>query len=323
MTLRSKQGVANFFLHFDQTKEMIQWIVQGLAYDVTSYPILPRERRKRLDHQHYTTSQFAQKAAVTARTLRFYDKVGLLSPSEYTEAGHRLYSEEDLWSLQQILALKFLGFSLEEVKVCLQTDSRRLHETLATQKAMIREKRNQLDAVLQALDKAETLLHSNQGTWESIITYVIQVMHMEQNKDWVNKYLTPEQQQKMAQISQQSYSPEAAQKLAEWGKKWTEEDQQRASQQWDAVFAELRRLVAESKDPTGAEGQALAKQHSELIGQFTRGDADVCAGVQQWWKNYSALPTEEKPLPMYTYSKEEEAFLQKSLAHYKQSQQEG
>jgi DNA-binding transcriptional MerR regulator len=323
MTLRSKQGVANMFLYFYQPKEMIQWTVQGLAYDVTSYLILPRERRKRLDRQHYTTGQFAQKAAVTARTLRFYDKVGLLSPSEYTEAGHRLYSEEDLGSLQQILALKFLGFSLEEVKVCLQTDARRLQETLATQKAMIREKRNQLDAVLQALEKAETLLHNNQGTWESIITYVIQVMHMEQNKDWVNKYLTPEQQQKMAHISQQSYSPEAAQKLAEWGKNWTEEDQQRASQQWDAVFTELRRLVAEGKDPTGAEGQALAKHHSELIGQFTRGDADVCAGINQWWKNYSALPAEEKPLPMYTYSEEEEAFLQKALAHYKQSQREG
>lgn len=82
-----------------------------------------------MDRQHYTTSQFAQKAAVTARTLRFYDKVGLLSPSEYTEAGHRLYSDKDLWSLQQILALKFLGFSLEEIKVCLQTN---LKQPLAT-----------------------------------------------------------------------------------------------------------------------------------------------------------------------------------------------
>src|SRR5207245_1503413 len=104
----------------------------------------------------------------------------------------------------------------------------------------------------QALDKAETMLQSNQGDWEAIVN-VIQVMQMEQNKEWVNKYLTPQQQQEMEALSRKSYSPEAAQKLAEWGKNWTEEDQIRASQQWNALFAELRRLVVEGKDPTGPE----------------------------------------------------------------------
>src|SRR5215469_12153276 len=127
--------------------------------------MFPNERRKRLDRQHYTTSQFAQKAAVTARALRFYDKVGLLSPSEHNEAGYRLYSDEDLWSLQQILALKFLGFSLEEIKVCLQKNRERLQETLAMQKALMQEKRSQLDAVLRAIEQAEVLLKSNQGDW--------------------------------------------------------------------------------------------------------------------------------------------------------------
>ena len=256
---------------------------------------------------------------MTARTLRFYDKVGLLSPSEYTEAGYRLYSDEDLWSLQQILALKFLGFSLEEIQACLQTDPERLRETLATQKVMMREKRSQLDAVIAAIEKAETVLRSKQGDWETII-HVIQVMQMEQNKEWVHKYLTPEQQQKMANLSRKSYSPEAQQKLAEWGKNWTEEDQKRASQQWDAVYAELRRLTAERKDPTGPEGQALAKQHSELIGQFTRGDADVEAGLKQWWKDHDEQPAGERPLAMYSYSEGEAGFLQKALEHYRQGQ---
>jgi len=138
--------------------------------------MLLNERKKRVDRQHYTTSQFAQKAAVTARTLRFYDKVGLLSPSEYTEAGYRLYSDEDLWNLQQILALKFLGFSLEEIKVCLKTIPEHLQETLATQKAMMREKRSQLDAVLRAIEKAEVLLKSSRGDWKAILLNVNQVM---------------------------------------------------------------------------------------------------------------------------------------------------
>ena len=271
-----------------------------------------------MDHRYYTTSQFAQKAAVTPRTLRFYDKVGLLSPAERTEAGHRLYSDEDLWSLQQILAFKFLGFSLDEIKICLQTHPERLQETLATQKAMMQEKRRQLDAIVQALEEAETSLHYAQGDVEATILHVIQVMHMEQNKAWVRKYLTEEQQQHMAELSKQAYSPEAAQKLAEWGQNWTEEDQQQATQQWDALYAELRRLVAAGADPTGPEGQALAKQQSELIGQFTRGDAEVEAGLKRWWKNHDKLPAQEQSLSMYSHSQEEGAFLQKAVEYYKQ-----
>ncbi|HET8912724.1 MAG TPA: MerR family transcriptional regulator [Ktedonobacteraceae bacterium] len=272
-----------------------------------------------MDRQYYTTSQFAQKASVTARTLRFYDKVGLLSPSDYTEAGHRLYSDENLWSLQQILALKFLGFSLEEIKACLQTEPEHLQSVLALQKAMMQEKRSQLDAVLQALEKAEGLLKDKRDDWKTILINVIQVIHMEQNKDWVNKYLTEEQQQKMADISGKSYSSEASQKIAEWGQNWTEEDQLRVSQQWNDVYTELRRLVAEGQDPTGPAGQALAKQQSELVGQFTRGDAEVEAGLKQWWKNHDELPATERPMAMYSYSKEEETFLQKALAYYYQN----
>lgn len=265
-----------------------------------------------MDHQHYTTSQFAQKAAVTARTLRFYDKVGLLAPSEYTEAGHRLYSDEDFWNLQQILALKFLGFSLEEIKVCMQTDPERLRAALTTQKLMMHEKRHQLDRIIEAIERAETVLQREQADWDAIIN-VIQVMHMEQNKDWVNNYLTPEQQQKMAELSSKAYSPEAALKLAAWGQNWTEEDQKRAGQRWDAVFAELRRLVTEKKDPLGPEGQALAHRYRDLIGQFTRGDADVEAGLKKWWSAHNELPASEKPQAAYTYSDEEAAFLQQAL----------
>src|ERR1700676_4216834 len=111
------------------------------------------ERRSTLDQRFYHSSQFAQKASVSVRTLRYYDKVGLLSPSLYTEAGYRLYTDEDLLSLQHILALKFLGLSLEEIKVCLQTEPKQLQETLALQKAMMKEKRTQLDAIIQAIDE--------------------------------------------------------------------------------------------------------------------------------------------------------------------------
>src|SRR5438128_10142424 len=93
-----------------------------LDYNVTSYSILRVRKEEHLDSHFYHTGQFAQKADVSVRTLRYYDKVGLLSPSYYTEAGYRLYTDTDFSRLQQILALKFLGFSLREINQCLRIE---------------------------------------------------------------------------------------------------------------------------------------------------------------------------------------------------------
>ena len=247
---------------------------------------------------------------MSIRTLRYYDKVGLLLPSLHTEAGYRLYTDEDMLNLQQILALKFLGFSLEEIKVCLRTEPMQLQEALASQKAMMKEKRSQLDAIIQAIDEAEKLLQTNQCDWEAIMS-VIQAMQMEQNKDWVNKYFTPEQQKKLEELSRRSYTEHDVQKLAEWGKGWSEEDQHIANQQWSAVNTELKQLVAARKDPASPEAQALAKRYSDLISQFTHGDPDIEAGLKRWWQNLNELPAKEKPVQP-PYSEEEAKFLQKA-----------
>src|SRR5688500_9666923 len=140
----------------------------------------------------YQTGQFAKKASVTLRTLRYYDRMGLLSPTQYTESGYRLYSEEDLVTLQHILALKFLGFSLEEIKLFLDGGPEQVEEILAQQRAMMQEKRSQLDAIVQAIEETESLLKSGKCDWESIAR-VIQVIQMEQKTDWVNKYFTDDQ----------------------------------------------------------------------------------------------------------------------------------
>ncbi len=271
-----------------------------------------------MDQRFYHTGQFAHKASVSIRTLRYYDKEGLLSPSQYTESGYRLYTNEDLVNLQQILALKFLGFSLEEIKALLRTAPQRLQDVLAQQKAMMREKRAQLDSIIQAIDETQQLLQADQGNWESIVR-VIQVIQMEQNKDWVNKYFTPKQRKQMEELSRKSYTEEDRQRLAEWGKGWSEEDQRIADQQWSAVYTGLKRLVVEGKDPAGPEAQALARQYSDLVAQFTHGDADIEAGLKKWWQHFDELPAQEKPMQA-PYGKEEAEFLGQAVKIYRQGQ---
>ncbi len=71
----------------------------------------------------YTVNQVAQLAGVTLRTLRYYDKIGLLTPYARTEAGYRIYSPEDVEKLQQILFFRELDFPLARIREILNNPS--------------------------------------------------------------------------------------------------------------------------------------------------------------------------------------------------------
>jgi len=66
--------------------------------------------------QYWKVGDLSKITGLTVRTLRFYNQIGLFSPSSQTKSGHRLYDESDLSRLQQILSLKELGLSLDEIK---------------------------------------------------------------------------------------------------------------------------------------------------------------------------------------------------------------
>src|SRR4051812_26469950 len=63
--------------------------------------------------------ELARRTGLTIRTLHHYDEIGLLRPSQHSEAGYRLYTAADIARLQQVLSLRQLGFSLEQVRDCL------------------------------------------------------------------------------------------------------------------------------------------------------------------------------------------------------------
>ncbi|MGG1554619.1 MerR family transcriptional regulator [Paenibacillus ferrarius] len=66
--------------------------------------------------RYWKVGDLSRLTGLTVRTLRFYDQIGLFSPSAQTDSGHRLYNEGDLSRLTQIMSLKELGISLEEIK---------------------------------------------------------------------------------------------------------------------------------------------------------------------------------------------------------------
>ena len=74
------------------------------------------EKHKAIPQGYMTVGEVAKKMDVTVRTLQHYDREGLLSPSAISEGGRRLYTDKDIVKLHQILSLKHLGFSLDDIK---------------------------------------------------------------------------------------------------------------------------------------------------------------------------------------------------------------
>ncbi|WP_404870329.1 MerR family transcriptional regulator [Kitasatospora griseola] len=94
----------------------------------------------------FSVGQVAGFAGVTVRTLHYYDREGLLSPSERSAAGYRLYNDRDLARLQQILFYRELGFPIEEIRSIL-ADPR------ATALSHLKERHRQLNEQIATLQK--------------------------------------------------------------------------------------------------------------------------------------------------------------------------
>lgn len=117
---------------------------------------------------YYKTGQFAKLANVSERTIRYYDKIGLLKPSFVMENGYRQYSDLDLLKLQKILSLKHLGFSIEEIFPMVM-DNTNLKESFELQIDLIEDKISHLQSLKDALKKAS---QTPNLSWNMILSLV-------------------------------------------------------------------------------------------------------------------------------------------------------
>lgn len=100
-----------------------------------------------------TVKQVSSLTGVSVRTLQFYDEIGLFKPTKVTDAGYRLYDENALETLQQILFFKELDFSLKEIKIIMENPHFDKTSAFLKQRELIRLKRDRLTGLLELLDK--------------------------------------------------------------------------------------------------------------------------------------------------------------------------
>ncbi len=136
--------------------------------------------------------ELASQCGITVRTLHHYHQIGLLVPSEFTEAGHRLYTKADLSKLQQILSLKQLGLSLEEIHYFMENPHYNPLPVVQAQLEIINKQIKFKEKLRYELEQLQTLLSLSQNISADQLLKIMEVIRMNESN-----YLAPELVEKM------------------------------------------------------------------------------------------------------------------------------
>jgi DNA-binding transcriptional MerR regulator len=224
--------------------------------------------------RRYTPSEFAKRVGVTVRALHHYDRIGLLKPRDHTAHGFRLYRDEDFVRLQQIVTLKFIGFSLREIRCLLQGTGSGLREALRAQRRTLEEKRRHLDAAIRAIAKAEGAAASRPDLAWRTFQKITEEIHMQNDSELMKKY----------------YNAEARDLIAQRQGLWSPELQKETEEKWTALFRDIEREAVAGTDPASPAAQQLAKRHAELIESFTGGHQVIAEGLEKLWADQANWP---------------------------------
>lgn len=205
--------------------------------------------------------QLARQSGLTVRTLHHYDAIGLLSPSDRSEAGYRLYNSDDVARLTQILLLRPLNLSLAEIREILARPESSLQETIRQQISHLREKIESQTQLVERLEAIHRRLEQAERVSVDQLTRLMEMMAM------IDKYYTPEQMEY----------------LKKRGEELGEEKIRQAETEWPQLIARMQEEMAKGTDPAGETVQALARRWQELVQEFTGGDAGIESSLRNMY----------------------------------------
>jgi MerR family transcriptional regulator, thiopeptide resistance regulator len=208
--------------------------------------------------------ELARRTGLTVRALHHYDAIGLLKPSLYSEAGHRLYAAGDVARLQRIVSLRQLGFSLDEIRDCLDRPDFAPLAVVELHVARLKERIERERSLCAGLEMVASLLRTVGEVSTDDLLRTIEAMTTMENL----------------------YTPDQMKQFEEIAKKVGPEEIQAVQDGWTALFAELR--ANPNLDPASPEARALADRWDELQERTKRG----YEGYPQVWDaigdNYKA-----------------------------------
>lgn len=211
----------------------------------------------------WKVGELAKQTGLTVRALHHYDEIGLLTPSQRSASGYRLYDGEDIARLLQILSLRQLGFSLDEIRDSLAKPELSLPRVLELHIARLRDGIELQRRLCSRLETMAERLRSSEVVSVEEFLETMEVMNM------FEKYYTPEQ----------------LQQLEERKKMLGEERIRQVEQEWPQLIAQVRAEMDKGTDPASETMQRLSKRWMELVHEFTGGDPGIAQSVKNLYRN--------------------------------------
>lgn len=208
-----------------------------------------------------TVGEIAKQLQVSVRTLQYYDKEGLLKPSGQSEGGRRLYTNKDMVKMHQILSMKYLGFSLEEIKNNL-FDLDTPEEVLSVLNKQAQGIEAQISNMTEALSIIKALKQEvSQMQTVDFEKYAQMVMLLRQANEsyWIVKVFDED----LMNHAQAKYGESAV------------ESSLSLYDEWQQLCDEAVKLQTAGKLPDCSEAQIVAKKWWDMVMSFTGGDMSL------------------------------------------------
>jgi MerR family transcriptional regulator, thiopeptide resistance regulator len=200
--------------------------------------------------------ELAKRTGLTVRTLHHYDGIGLLSPAERSDGGHRVYGEADVQRLYRIVSLRSLGFPLGAIAEALDRDGFDARAAVEDHLARLERQMEQQQRLQNVLKRLLERLDSDD------FLSTIEEMTMRRR----------------------SYTPEQLDQLEQRRQTLGDEAIRDVEREWAGIFATLRTEMEEGTDPADRKLRALAQRGRELVAMFTGGDPGITSALKEMWE---------------------------------------
>ena len=222
------------------------------------------KKYKAIPEGYMTIGEIAKKMDTTVRTLQYYDKEGILSPSAESEGGRRLYTDKDVILLHQIQSLKYLGFSLDDIKnqLIVLDKPADVVDMLTKQAANVREKIELLSESLQAIEVLKMEVLQMQFVDFKKYADIIVNLQLHNEHYWRIKHFDNQ----MLDDLRERFDTKSAALMSE------------------SISRLMNQAIQFQKDgvqPESEEGQDFAKEFWDKMIEFTNGDMSMLLKLRE------------------------------------------
>lgn len=203
----------------------------------------------------YTVQKLGQMAGISARTLRYYDEIGLLKPAKINSLGYRIYGQEEVSRLQHILFYRELGVSLENIKDFLSASSFDRAAALKEHRKQLKAKKDKLDILIHNVEKTIAQLEGKAS------------MTDDEKFEGFKQKMIEDNEALYGGETRDHYGDDVVEKANERVKKLTKKEYDEANKLSNEILSTIQSAY-ETGDPAGEQAQKAAGLHHQWLGYF-------------------------------------------------------